>query len=376
MLHQYNTQQQTSINITFSQQNEKVDSITFLQVLSVKISNGPKTLGVNALLDSDSDATSITSKLAHQLQLKGEMKQLNISKAISKSIAVRSKLVTFSTSSRHHLQVHNAWVVDILNLPPQKISKREIQSRWPHLIKIPLDINNKDISILIGAEILQLHINHDAVMGRPSEPVAMLTKLGWVLLEGKTKKDKFNASLNDIVTSNVDELVQKLWKVESYCILTRKDVNLLPKNDAHSLQILESTTTKEKDRYPVGLFWRDDKRILPYNRNVVISRMLWLERKFEKQPSLKFKYVETINEYTEKGHACKLPHKARKEEHNEIINYIPHQTVTNINKPGKIRVVFDAQARYENTSLNEKLYKGPDLLSSLARTLLHFRQGK
>ena len=178
------------------------------------------------------------------------------------------------------------------------------------------------------------------------------------------------------MTSNIDKLIQKFWNVESYSILTKKDPTLLPKNDVHTLQILESTTTKEKDRYSVRLLWRNDKPILPYNRNMAISRMLSLERKFEKQPSLKSKYVETINEYNGKGYARKLPHKARKEEQNKIINWIPHQAVTNINKPCKIRVAFDAGARYENTSLNEKLYKEPDLLNNLAGTLLWFRQGK
>ena len=163
--------------------------------------------------------------------------------------------------------------------------------------------------------------------------------------------------------------------MESYGILPKKDPTLLPKNDTHALQILESTTTKEKDKYSVGLLWKDDKPILPYNRNMAISQMLSLERKFEKQPSLKSKYIDAMNDYIEKGHTSKLPQKARKEQ-NEIINYIPHQVVTNINKPGKIRVVFDAGARYENTSLNEKLYKGPNLLNSLVGTLLRFRQGK
>ena len=145
----------------------------------------------------------------------------------------------------------------------------------------------------------------------------LLTKLGWVLLGGRTKKDRVNASLNHIVTSNVDELVQRCWKVESYGTLPKKDPTLLPKNDAHVLQIFESTTTKENDRltfdsWIAGLLWKDDKPILPYSRTMATSIMLLLERKFEKQPSLKSKYVETINEYIEKRHANKLPHKVTK----------------------------------------------------------------
>ena len=56
---------------------------------------------------------------------------------------------------------------------------------------------------------------------------------------------------------------------------------------------------------------------------MAISRMSSLENKFGKQSSLKSEYVETIFECIDKGHASKLPHKATKEEQNEIINYIP-----------------------------------------------------
>ena len=73
----------------------------------------------------------------------------------------------------------------------------------------------------------------------------------------------------------------------------------------------------------------------PFNGKPYHKRILWLERKFEKQPSLKSKCVETINEFIEKGHARKLLQKARKEEQNEV-NYIPHQAVNNMNKASKI----------------------------------------
>ena len=66
--------------------------------------------------------------------------------------------------------------------------------------------------------------------------------------------------------------------------------------------------------------------------------------------------------------------KLKQKKNQKIINYIPHQAVTNVNKPGKIRVVFDAGARYKNTSLNENLQKGPDLLNNLVGVLLRFRK--
>ena len=39
------------------------------------------------------------------------------------------------------------------------------------------DIANKNISILIGGDMPQLHINYDVVMGRPNEPIATLKKI-------------------------------------------------------------------------------------------------------------------------------------------------------------------------------------------------------
>ena len=137
---QDDTLQQASIKNTFIQQIQKVDSTTFLQVIPMKISNDSKTLEVHALL---------RFKLAHQLQLKGEMKRLNMPHVISKSVTVKSKLVTFSISSRHHpehLQVHNTWVVDTLNLPPKKYQNKKYKVHGPTSAKYHLV--NKDIYLL------------------------------------------------------------------------------------------------------------------------------------------------------------------------------------------------------------------------------------
>lgn len=56
--------------------------------------------------------------------------------------------------------------------------------------------------------------------------------------------------------------------------------------------------------------------------------------------------------------------------------YLPHHAVVNPNKPGKVRVVFDAASKFDGVSLNNKLLTGPGLLNSLVGVLMRFRTGR
>lgn len=56
--------------------------------------------------------------------------------------------------------------------------------------------------------------------------------------------------------------------------------------------------------------------------------------------------------------------------------YLPHHAVYNINKPDKIRVVFDASAKFLHISLNDDLLQRPDLTNKLTGVLLRLRLGK
>ncbi|XP_064625967.1 uncharacterized protein LOC135486798 [Lineus longissimus] len=97
-----------------------------------------------------------------------------------------------------------------------------------------------------------------------------------------------------------------------------------------------------------------------------------LERRLHRDPECKRMYMKTMEGYISKGHAVKLT-KEEKAKSSERTWYIPHHGVTNPNKPGKVRVVFDAASEFQGQSLNDSLLTGPDLLNNLFGVLQRFR---
>ena len=70
--------------------------------------------------------------------------------------------------------------------------------------------------------------------------------------------------------------------------------NLLTKGEKRAVNILENTCEFIKDKYQVGLLWKKDNPVLPYNRNVALKRVENLEKKFSKDQLLAKRYSETV----------------------------------------------------------------------------------
>jgi len=78
-------------------------------------------------------------------------------------------------------------------------------------------------------------------------------------------------------------------------------------------------------------------------------------------------------DYVKKGYARVLTDEEAKIE-NPKTWFLPHFGTLNANKPGMLRLVFHAAATSRETSLNDMLWKGPDVLNSLVGVLMKFRQ--
>ena len=132
---------------------------------------------------------------------------------------------------------------------------------------------------------------------------------------------------------------------------------------SHIKIVFSSLFTTTRDKFPN----------LSNNRSLALSCFLLLEKKIKNNLEFYKQYLKTIKEYIERGHATKIKDKNNR---NNVINYLPNHGVVNINKPGKVRVVFVEGATYNPTSLNESLLKEPDLLNNLGGVIKRFCMGR
>ena len=108
--------------------------------------------------------------------------------------------------------------------------------------------------------------------------------------------------------------------------------------------------------------------------SIAIKRFQFLEKRFEKDPLLKTKYIEFMKDYETKGHMIKISDS--KQLSLKSAFYLPHHGIfqQSVNKV-KLRVVFDASAKSSNNrSLNDELLTGNNLQNDIRRILIRFRQ--
>ena len=124
-----------------------------------------------------------------------------------------------------------------------------------------------------------------------------------------------------------------------------------------------------------GLLWREEHPHLPNNFNMAKQRLKSLEKKFENNPEIRERYAKSIQDNVEKGYLKKL-REAELQSESKVTWYLPHRFVINPKKPDRLRRLYDASAKFMGQSLNDKIFTGPNLLSSLFGVLLRFCEGR
>jgi len=197
-------------------------------------------------------------------------------------------------------------------------------------------------------------------------------RLGWAVrgpLPAADNTSDINIHFGQCSDVILQQQLERLWTTD-FSDVMHCDKPSMSIEDKKALKTMESSLVRENRHYQMGLPWREDDVSLPNNVALANVRLQQLKKKLYRDPLLHEKYAATMTDYIDKGYAKEITDS----EVTDRTLYLPHHPVTNENKPGKVRVVFDCAAKFRDVSLNSKLLQGPDLTKSLVGVLLRFRQ--
>lgn len=118
--------------------------------------------------------------------------------------------------------------------------------------------------------------------------------------------------------------------------------------------------------------FKQDRPNLPNKKSCAAQHLKGLEKRLNRDQKYSSVYVNFMQDIITRGDAEKVP---VEELDNQPVWYIPHHGVYHPQKPGKICVVFDCSARFQDTALNDHLLTRPELTNTLVGVLCRFRKG-
>ena len=349
---------------------------------------GRKNVQVRVLFDSGSSKSFATSNVVQMAELtpfKQELLSLRTFGSKEPEVSKRDVMeLTLMPKGGGCSIKFDALVVDSIS----EITNQHLEivkNNYEHLKDIWFaDVTPNEeslqIHVLVGSDFLWRFQDEETRRGRQDEPVAVKTKLGWVLsgpIKGErldiTSDTTVNCTLNATCNLSVAEKVKldndvhKLWDLDS--------IGIREQDEAHTDTI--DSIEFDGERYSTKLPWKIGHKPLPDNYSIAVSRLKSQLSRLKKEPEVLEEYDRIINEQLRLGIIEKVLDLESTEA--EKLHYLPHQPVIRRDaETTKVRIVFDASCkeRSNGTSLNDCLHTGPSLTPLLFDLLIRFREQK
>ncbi|UYV70186.1 hypothetical protein LAZ67_7002112 [Cordylochernes scorpioides] len=340
-------------------------------LIKVKAKDGSFVL-CRALVDNGSQISLISEQCCHKLGLEKRKNSYTL-KGVGDIVVNRTtSQVEIEFTPHHNDQLFSARAF-VVGRVTADLPNFQIQSAdFPHLENLlladPEFYVTKPIDLILGADtFVEIILGHKTDLKH--HPIALNTKLGWLVSGRIHSTIKSNTSVINHCTTELDSSIRKFWELEDVPI---SKAQLGTKN---ACEILFKSNIKRdiEGRYSVNLPFKSTPN-LGDSRSQALRRFFNLEKRLQANPSLKSQYINFMREYMELNHMELIPLKELKKPSNQCF-YLPHHGVLREQSTTtKIRVVFDASSRSTNNlSLNDFLHVGPRLQQNLFNILLRFR---
>ena len=193
--------------------------------------------------------------------------------------------------------------------------------------------------LLIGVDQAKLLYSLEGVTGKPGEPIARLTPLGWTCIGRlEIKTDTVQTNFTFLVNQDLHELnhpVRRFLDIEE-----PKEIQIVKQEKKLTEITLAETRTFEDDCNSVSSLRKTKDHKLPNNFEMAFDR-------------LQNRDDDVLQTHCDKGYIHKV---SPDEEKPNQTWYLPHFPVLRPDKSiTKTGFVFDAFAKYEDVSLNEVL---------------------
>ena len=328
-----------------------------------------------ALLDNCSQASFISESLFRRLKLKFMPLKMPILGIGGVKNYTCRKLVKL------HIKPHfvSDFSIEVLAFVISRVSSysptaskrcKELDHISGLLLADPNFHKRGQIEILLSASVHASIVEEKIKRGAPNDPIAISTKLGWVISGNAGIGSASNLSVISDAESTLSFDLERFWRQEE--IFDEPSKLLSPDEQECEDHFFRTYSRNSEGRYMVRLpFKRDPENLkFPGSFSIAERMLLRMEKRFLADTILKNLYSEFMKDYEDTGHMGKTDH---------IFNFIlyyflPHHGILKKNslKP-KLRTVFNGSANdYDGISLNSLLHTGPNLLPDLAELLIHW----
>lgn len=350
-----------------------------LQTAQGYVKGNAKDVRIRVMFDTGSHKSFVTSSVAHAAGLSVKRKEWIEITTFGQVMTDRRLREVFELQIRpveggDSISIEAYGVSSIAQVRNEHIETR--RRDYPHLQKVWFSDVCKhsevlEIDVLIGSDSLWRFQGGETLRGKPDEPVAVATRLGWVLsgpikgsrCENEVVNVKFVKSEGVSPSDVLHGEVQRLWDLDTLGIREECEVH----------ESLKEAISFNGRRYQVRLPWKEGHAPLPSNYRNSLKRMKSQLNRLRREPEVLKEYDRVIKEQLEKG----IIEPVVEMEGTEKIHYLPHHAVVRREaKTTKVRVVYDASSKEEKggVSLNDCLHVGPPLTPLLFNILLRFRE--
>ena len=359
---------------------DKKDAIS-LQTVPVIVRNGEKQIKINALLDSGSNCSFLSKEIVKTLGLKEfdhETRTLHMMNVTDQ--ALRVSKVKFELASVDGRWVRTECMLSVPNilLKSKPVSWQKYKEEWSHLRSISFpDLAPRDHhEMLIGSDLIFYHRSRKEVCGLRDAPIARLTPLGWSCIgRYMTCNTNIEVGVAELeccqLEMDLNDQVSKMWRLDAIGIdVPANEAHLPTEEERIAEEMLERGLTFKDGRYEAPMLWQDDH---PKGNNfeAVYRRTKNMEHKMQQRGNVVQRCSEVIKGYKDKGYIVEVSDERKYEN----AFYIPHFPIVKEEKvSSKVRIVFDAAAKYNGMSLNDRLYAGPKYQQDIVKILINFRK--